>query len=359
LTFIYISVSVVSIMKVIVTGGAGFIGSHTVIELIKAGMQPVIVDNFSNSRTEVLERLKTITGRNMAFYDADVTDDSAMDKVFAAEKPDAVIHFAGFKAVGTSVAEPLQYYRNNVQGLICTAEAMAHHNVKNMVFSSSATVYTGFPIDGAVTEEFPLAATNPYGQTKLMCEQILKDVAVANPDFSVSLLRYFNPIGAHESGLIGEDPQGTPDNLTPYVAQVLVGRLPYLQIFGNDYDTVDGTGVRDYIHVVDLARAHVMALKYQATRTGVEILNLGTGRGHSVLEVVAAFEKASGRKVERKFLPRRPGDVALYYADPTLAQQKLNWKADKSIEDMCRDIWNWQSKNPTGYLKSPDGSISA
>jgi UDP-glucose 4-epimerase len=342
-------------MKVIVTGGAGFIGSHTFVELAKAGMQPVIVDNFSNSRPEVLQRLQTITGREVLFHDADVTDASAMDKVFASEKPDAVIHFAGFKAVGTSVAEPLTYYRNNVLGLINTCEAMIRHGVSNMVFSSSATVYTGFPIEGSVNEAFPLAATNPYGQTKLMCEQILKDVAASNPDFRVSLLRYFNPIGAHESGLIGEDPQGIPDNLTPYVAQVLVGRLPYLQIFGQDYDTIDGTGVRDYIHVVDLARAHVMALQHQAAHPGVDIFNLGTGRGHSVLEVVAAFEKASGRTVERKFMPRRAGDVSEYFADPALAERELGWKAEKTIDDMCRDIWNWQSKNPNGYSKSPAG----
>ena len=337
-------------MKIIVTGGAGFIGSHTVIELINAGMQPVIVDNLSNSRVEVLDRLHQITGRKIPFYEVDVTDGQGLDAVFKAEKPDAVIHFAGFKAVGTSVAEPLSYYRNNVLGLINTCEVMSRHGVSRMVFSSSATVYTGFPISGAVTEEFPLAAVNPYGQTKLMCEQILRDLVASDSSWKATLLRYFNPIGAHESGLIGEDPQGIPDNLTPYVSQVLVGRLPYLQIFGDDYDTIDGTGVRDYLHVVDLARAHVKALLYQDRHTGVDVFNLGTGGGYSVLQVVAAFEKASGKKVETKMRPRRPGDVALYFADPAKAQRELGWQAEKTLDDMCRDIWKWQSKNPNGYL---------
>ncbi|HUD11156.1 MAG TPA: UDP-glucose 4-epimerase GalE [Candidatus Saccharimonadia bacterium] len=346
-------------MKVIVTGGAGFIGSHTVIELANAGMQPVIVDNFSNSHHEVLKRLETITGRRVELHEADVTDSAALDEVFLKVKPDAVIHFAGFKAVGTSVADPLSYYHNNVLGLVTVCETMKRHGVKNFVFSSSATVYTGHPILGPVTEEFPLAAINPYGQTKLMCEQILKDVAASDPSWRVAMLRYFNPIGAHESGLIGEDPQGIPDNLTPFVAQVLVGRLPYLQVFGRDYDTKDGTGVRDYLHVVDLARAHVKALQYQAKHPGIDIFNLGTGQGHSVMEVVAAFEKASGRKVACKFAPRRPGDVSAYYADPSFAERTLGWKAEKSLEDMCADIWNWQSKNPNGYKPVASRETSA
>jgi UDP-glucose 4-epimerase len=337
-------------MKILVTGGAGFIGSHTVIELAKAGMEPVIVDNLSNSQREVLKRLQTITGKKIPFYQVDVTDGAALDGVFTAEKPSAVIHFAGFKAVGTSVEQPLSYYRNNVLGLISTLETMGRYGVKTIVFSSSATVYTGFPIYGSVTEEFPLAATNPYGQTKLMCEQILRDVAVSDPTWKISMLRYFNPIGAHESGLIGEDPQGVPDNLTPYIAQVLVGRRPFLQVFGTDYGTPDGTAIRDYIHVVDLARAHIKALAYQAERQGINIFNLGTGRGYSVYEVIAAFEKASGRKVNTKLVPRRAGDVESYFADPSLAQRELGWRAEKSLEDMCADIWHWQSKNPNGFV---------
>jgi UDP-glucose 4-epimerase len=336
-------------MKILVTGGAGYIGSHTVVELVNAGMQPVIVDNFSNSRPEVLNRLHQITGQEIPFYEVDVTDKAALSAVFEQERPDAVIHFAGFKAVDTSVAEPLRYYRNNVLGLISVADVMAAFKVKQIVFSSSATVY-GDPSRMPVTEDFPLSAANPYGQTKLMGEQILRDVAIGDPSWKVSILRYFNPVGAHESGRIGEDPQAAPDNLTPYVAQVLVGRLPFLRVFGNDYNTPDGTGVRDYLHVVDLARAHIKALEYQQTRPGVATFNLGTGKGHSVLEVVRAFEKASGRRVAYKIMPRRPGDVATCFADPTLAQRTLGWKAKKSLDEMCADTWHWQSQNPNGFV---------
>ncbi|MDB5178751.1 MAG: UDP-galactose 4-epimerase [Patescibacteria group bacterium] len=334
-------------MKVLVAGGAGYIGSHTVVELAAAGMEPVIVDNFSNSRRKVLERLHRIVGREVPHYEADVTDKRVLERIFARERPEAVIHFAGLKAVDESVAQPLRYYHNNVVSTMVLAEVMAKHQVKRIVFSSSATVY-GDPRRVPVTEDQPLAPVNPYGWTKAMSEQILRDVAVANPGWGVALLRYFNPVGAHPSGLIGEDPQGAPDNLMPYVAQVAVGRREFLRVFG-DNKTPDGTGIRDYLHVVDLARAHVKALEYQREHAGVTTFNLGTGKGYSVMEVLRAFERACGKTIPYRVMARRPGDVDVCYADPTLAERRLGWKAAKSLDDMCADSWRWQSQNPQGY----------
>jgi UDP-glucose 4-epimerase len=336
------------LMKVLVTGGAGYIGSHTVVELATAGMEPVIADNFVNSRPEVLQRLKRILGHDVAYENVDLTDRAALARVFAKVEPDAVIHFAGLKAVGESVAEPLKYYRNNLLSTINVAELAREHGVKRLVFSSSATVY-GDPEQVPIAEDARLSPTNPYGQTKVMSEQILRDAAAIWAEGSVVLLRYFNPVGAHASGLIGEDPQGEPNNLVPYVAQVAVGRLAELKVFGNDYDTADGTGVRDYLHVVDLAQAHVKALEYAGKHAGVSVFNLGTGRGNSVLEVVKAFEQASGRKVAYRVVARRPGDIATCYADPSKAERELGWKARKTLADMCADSWRWQSSNPRGY----------
>jgi len=334
-----------------VTGGAGYIGSHTVVELAQAGMTPVIVDDFSNSHPEVLGRLEQITGRSVAHYRANVADRAALARIFEATQPEAVIHFAAFKAVGESVTQPLKYYRNNLDSLLAVGEAMAESGCQQLVFSSSATVY-GDPAQVPVTEASPLSAANPYGQTKLMGEQILRDAAAADPAWRVTLLRYFNPAGAHPSGLIGEDPHDTPNNLMPYVAQVAAGRRPFLQVFGDDYDTPDGTGVRDYLHVVDLARAHVQALTHGGKRPGTATYNLGTGRGYSVLEVVKAFERAAGKTIPYKVVERRPGDVASCYADPSLAAAELGWKAEKALDDMCADAWNWQTKNPDGYSKT-------
>ena len=327
-------------MKVLVTGGAGYIGSHTCVELLKAGHEIVIVDNFINSKPDVLDKLRTITGRDFSFVEADLRDRTAMDQAFDVHQIDAVIHFAGLKAVGESVSKPLEYYDNNLQGFIVLAEAMRDHGVKKFVFSSSATVY-GMNNPVPFQEDYPTSATNPYGYTKVMIEQMLRDIAVADPEWHICLLRYFNPIGAHESGLIGEDPNGIPNNLLPYVAQVAAGKLPCLTVFGNDYDTPDGTGVRDYIHVVDLALGHLAALNYVEDHAGAEAVNLGTGQGTSVLEIVHAFERASGRPVPYRIAKRRPGDIASCYADTSKAAKLLNWHATRNIDDMCRDTWNF------------------
>ena len=339
-------------MKVLVTGGAGFIGSHTIVELLNAGHAVAAVDNFSNSSEESLRRVAKITGKTMSFHRADIRDRAALDAVFKAEGPvDAVIHFAALKAVGESSKIPLAYYGNNITGTITLCEVMAANGCKNIVFSSSATVY-GDPASVPIREDFPTpGATNPYGWTKLMMEQIFRDVQRADPAWNIILLRYFNPIGAHPSGLIGEDPAGLPNNLLPYVAQVAIGRLPSLAVYGNDYPTRDGTGVRDYIHVVDLADGHLKALGKLASQPGLVAYNLGTGCGSSVLEVVAAFEKASGRKVRYTIQPRRPGDVAECWADPSKAQKELGWKAERDLRAMCEDAWRWQSQNPNGFAK--------
>jgi len=333
---------------ILVTGGAGYIGSHTCVELLNEGHELVIVDNLANSRLEAINRIRAITGRDFAFYRTDVCDRAAMTDVFARHPIEAVIHFAGLKAVGESVAKPLEYYRNNLDSTLTLCEVCREAGVRKIVFSSSATVY-GVPGRVPITEDMPLFCTNPYGWTKFMNEQILRDLAAASPDWSIMLLRYFNPIGAHASGLIGEDPAGIPNNLMPYIAQVAVNRLPSLHIYGNDYPTPDGTGVRDYIHVVDLAAGHCRAIDYTFSHTGVEMVNLGTGRGYSVLEMVAAFEKASGRQISYQIDPRRPGDIAASYADPSKAAALLNWRAERSLDEMCADTWRWQSKNPNGY----------
>ncbi|AKO91032.1 UDP-glucose 4-epimerase GalE [Priestia filamentosa] len=338
-------------MTILVTGGAGYIGSHTCVELLNSGHDIAVLDNLSNSSEEALTRVKEITGKDFPFYNVDLLDKEGVEKVFEENNFTAVIHFAGLKAVGESVAIPLRYYHNNLTGTFILCEAMQKHNVKNIVFSSSATVY-GVPEKSPITEDFPLSATNPYGQTKLMLEQVLEDIANADPEWSVVLLRYFNPFGAHESGQIGEDPKGIPNNLMPYVTQVAIGRLEKLSIFGNDYPTKDGTGVRDYIHVVDLADAHVKALHKANEDKGVHAYNVGTGTGYSVLEMVKAFEKVSGKEVPYQFSPRRPGDIATCFADPTKAYKELNWKATRGLEDMCRDSWKWQSQNKDGYRLS-------
>ena len=330
-------------MKVLVTGGAGYIGSHTCVELLNAGYEIVIVDNFVNSKPEALDAIRQITGKGFAFYEADLRDREALDKAFCEHDIDAVIHFAGLKAVGESVAKPLEYYDNNLYGFIVLAEVMRAHGVKTFVFSSSATVY-GMNNPVPFNETMPTSATNPYGFTKVMIEQMLRDLAVADPEWKICLLRYFNPIGAHESGLIGEDPNGIPNNLLPFVAKVATGDLKELSIFGNDYDTPDGTGVRDYIHVVDLALGHLAALNYVQQHTGAIPVNLGTGHGTSVLEIVHAFEKASGRKVPYRLAPRRPGDIASCYANTDRAAKLLNWRATRNIDDMCRDGWRFAAR---------------
>lgn len=336
-------------MTVLVTGGAGYIGSHTCVELLNAGYGVIVADNLSNSSEKALERVEKITGKGVTFYNMDVCDESACERVFE-ENPDieAVIHFAALKAVGESVEKPLEYYSNNLIGTLAVLKAMKRHGVSRFVFSSSATVY-GSPASVPVREDFPTSATNPYGTTKLFIERILHDICAADPKFNAASLRYFNPIGAHKSGLIGEDPNGIPNNLVPYIAQVAVGKLEYVRVFGNDYPTGDGTGVRDYIHVVDLARGHVAALKKLAENCGEFVCNLGTGRGYSVLEVIAAFEKACGKKLPYEFKPRRSGDIAEVYADPSKAREELGWTAELDIEDMCADSWRWQSENPDGY----------
>ena len=336
-------------MNVLVTGGAGYIGSHTAVELLKAGHKVIIVDDLSNAKAEVVDRIETITGTRPAFYKADCKDPAAVSAVFAAENIDAVIHFAAFKAVGESVQKPLAYYRNNLDSTLTLLENMEKYGCKKFIFSSSATVY-GDPAEIPIKETTPLGiTTNPYGETKKMIERILADIHKATPDWSVSILRYFNPVGAHKSGLMGEDPKGIPNNLFPYVTQVATGRRPFLNVFGNDYDTPDGTGVRDYIHVVDLAKAHLCALQRARTVTEVEYFNIGTGHGYSVLDIVRTFEESTGRKVPYRIVARRPGDIATCYADPTKAYELLGWKAQYGIEDMCRHANHWQEMNPNGY----------
>lgn len=334
-------------MNILVTGGAGYIGSHTCLELLNSGYGVVVVDNLCNSDEEALRRVESLAGKTLKFYRGDLCDEPLLDRIFAENPIDAVIHFAGLKAVGESVSVPLRYYRNNIGGTLALCDAMQRAGVRNIVFSSSATVY-GDPASVPVREDFPTSATNPYGQTKLMIERILSDLAVADKALRVTLLRYFNPIGAHESGRIGENPRGIPNNLMPYLTQVATGKLPRLRVFGSDYPTPDGTGVRDYIHVVDLARGHVAALK-KGDAPGVAIYNLGTGRGYSVLEVIEAFEKASGVKIPYEIVGRRPGDIAEVYADPTRAQRELGWAAQYGLERMCADSWRWQKQNPSGY----------
>lgn len=335
-------------MAILVTGGAGFIGSHTIVELLNENNEVIVLDNFCNSKPVVLDRIKKITGKDFKFYEADLLDYDAIDKIFEENKIDSVIHFAGLKAVGESVLQPLRYYHNNLTGTFNLCNVMQKHGTKRIVFSSSATVY-GKPESVPIREDFPLSTTNPYGETKLMIERILKDLFVSDNEWSISVLRYFNPIGAHKSGLIGEDPKGIPNNLLPYITQVASGKREYLSVFGNDYNTHDGTGVRDYIHVVDLAKAHLKALARAEKVTGVEYYNIGTGVGYSVLDIVNAYEKATGIKINYIIAPRRPGDIDECYADPTKAAEILGWKAEYNIEDMCRDSNNWQHMNPNGY----------
>jgi len=335
-------------MRVLVTGGAGYIGSHTCVELLAAGMEVVVVDNLSNSKQEALRRVQSIAGRPLGFIRADLRDRAALDAIFGSHDFDAVIHFAGLKAVGESVQKPLEYYDNNIGGTLRLCEAMAAAGVKRIVFSSSATVY-GDPASVPIREDFPRSATNPYGRSKLFIEEILRDLWTSDPDWSVSLLRYFNPVGAHPSGLIGEDPNGIPNNLMPYIAQVAVGKLPELRVFGNDYPTPDGTGVRDYIHVVDLARGHLAALHRLQGGPGVMTHNLGTGQGYSVLEMIAAFERASERPIPYRIVERRAGDIATCYADPGRAREELGWQAEYGIDAMVADTWRWQSMNPRGF----------
>lgn len=327
--------------NILVTGGAGYIGSHTCVELLAAGHNLVVIDNFSNSKPAVLGRVEQISGRQVPFMEVDIRDRGALRDVFRQHAIDAVIHFAGLKAVGESVSQPLRYYDNNISGSIALFEVMAESGVKTLVFSSSATVY-GDPHSVPIREDFPLSATNPYGRSKLMLEDILRDLSRSDESWKIALLRYFNPVGAHESGIIGEDPNGIPNNLMPYITQVAVGKLPQLSVFGDDYPTPDGTGVRDYIHVVDLARGHLAALAALSDKPGVMTVNLGTGQGYSVLDVVRAFEKASERPVPYRIVPRRPGDVAQCYADPTLAKELLGWQAQRGLDEMCRDSWRWQ-----------------
>lgn len=336
-------------MAILVTGGAGYIGSHTCVELLNAGYDVAVVDNLSNSCEKALERVEKITGKKARFYQVDLLDQPALKDVFDRESIDSVIHFAGLKAVGESVHKPLEYYHNNITGTLALCDEMRNHGVKNIVFSSSATVY-GDPAEIPITEKCPKGEiTNPYGRTKGMLEQILTDLNTADPEWNVVLLRYFNPIGAHESGLIGEDPKGIPNNLVPYIAQVAVGKLECLNVFGDDYNTPDGTGVRDYIHVVDLAKGHVKAVEKLMDKAGVSVYNLGTGVGYSVLDVLHAYEKACGKTLKYEIKPRRDGDVAACYSDSAKAAAELGWKAEKGIEDMCLDSWRWQSMNPDGY----------
>ncbi len=335
-------------MAILVTGGAGYIGSHTLIELCENGYFPVVVDNLFNSKAEALQRVEAIVGRTIPFYKIDVRDEEALETVFAENKIEAVIHFAGLKAVGESVAKPLEYYENNIQSTLVLCRVMRRYGVKKIVFSSSATVY-GLAKTMPLTEPMPLGAINPYGRTKLFIEEIFRDLFVSDEQWSIALLRYFNPIGAHESGRIGEDPRGIPNNLMPYITQVAVGRLSKLHIFGNDYQTVDGTGVRDYIHVVDLANGHVKAVNWVLNHTGCEAINLGTGNGTSVLQLKNAFERASGITIPFVIDPRRSGDPDEVYADPGKAKNLLGWEAKRSVDQMCKDSWNWQNQNPNGY----------
>ena len=336
-------------MKILVTGGTGFIGSHTCVELLNSGYEVVIADNLYNSKALVVDRIETITGKRPVFYELDICDREALNALFDKENIDAAIHFAGYKAVGESTQKPIEYYHNNIESTLVLCDVMRKHGVKKIVFSSSATVY-GDPAFVPITEECPLGeTTNPYGATKSMQERILTDIWRSDNEWQVMLLRYFNPIGAHASGLIGEDPKGIPNNLLPYVAQVASGKRECIHVFGNDYDTPDGTGIRDYIHVVDLAKGHVKAIEGMETLPGVQIFNLGTGNGYSVLDIIKAFSAACGRDLPYVIDPRRPGDVAQCYSDPKKAKEVLGWVAEYNIEDMCRDAWNWQSKNPNGY----------
>ena len=335
-------------MRILVTGGAGYIGSHTVVELLNAGHEIVVVDNLSNSKEESLKRIREITGRDFLFYKADLCDKKTLQEIFGDNTIDAVIHFAGLKAVGESVQKPLEYFSNNVNGTLCLCEVMREYNVKKIVFSSSATVY-GDPYKVPITEDFPLSATNPYGRSKLFIEEILRDLYVSDSSWDIILLRYFNPVGAHSSGKIGEDPNDIPNNLVPYIAQVAIGKLEILSVFGNDYPTRDGTGVRDYIHVVDLAKGHLKAIDKIESKTGIKVYNLGAGRGYSVLEMIEAFKKASGKGIPYKITGRRAGDIAECFADPALAKKELDWVAEKGIDEMCIDTWRWQSQNPNGY----------
>lgn len=335
-------------MSILVTGGAGYIGSHTVLELLEQGKEVVVVDNLSNSSQESLKRVESITGKSVSFYEIDIIDKKALNKVFESHNIESVIHFAGYKAVGESVQKPMMYYQNNLDSTLVLCEVMSAHGVKNLVFSSSATVY-GDPESVPITEKSPLSATNPYGRTKLFIEYILKDLHVSDPSWNIALLRYFNPVGAHKSGLIGEDPNDIPNNLMPYVSQVAVGKLKQLSVFGDDYSTPDGTGVRDYIHVVDLALGHLKAIEKLSSNPGLVIYNLGTGKGTSVLDMIKAFEKASGKKVDYKIAPRRSGDIATCYADPAKAESDLGWTAKRGIQEMCEDGWKWQSENSNGY----------
>lgn len=336
-------------MKILVTGGAGYIGSHTCVELLNEGYEVVIVDNLYNSNQKAVDRIEQITQKKVTFYQNDILDREALDQIFTKENVDAVIHFAGLKAVGESVRKPIEYYTNNIQGTLILTDVMRKHKVKNIIFSSSATVY-GNPAMIPITEECPKGVcTNPYGWTKWMLEQILTDIHTADPEWNVMLLRYFNPIGAHESGLIGEDPKGIPNNLLPYVAQVAIGKLECVGVFGDDYDTPDGTGVRDYIHVVDLAKGHVKALNKIKEKAGVKVYNLGTGNGYSVLDVIHAFEKACGHEIPYQIKPRREGDIATCYSKCDLAKEELGWQAQYNLDDMCASSWKWQTMNPNGY----------
>lgn len=335
---------------ILVTGGAGYIGSHTCIELMKSGYEVVIIDDLSNSKSIAVERIEKISGKKVQFYKESILNREALDRIFKEHKIDAVINFAGFKAVGESVSKPVEYYHNNIGGLIILLEAMRDAGCKNLVFSSSATVY-GNPHTVPITEDFPLSTTNPYGSTKLFIEYILKDVFKADNSWNIGILRYFNPVGAHESGLIGEDPNGIPNNLCPYITKVAVGKLPKVNVFGNDYDTPDGTGVRDYIHVVDLACGHVLAVDKLLSGSGLYVVNLGTGCGYSVLEMINGFSKALGKPIPYEIAPRRPGDIAVCYADTAYAKEYLGFEAKKTLDDMCKDQLNWQLKNPDGYVE--------
>lgn len=335
-------------MQVLVTGGMGYIGSHTCIQMIEKGMTPIIVDNLDNSKQSVLDRIELVSGVRPLFYQGDIRDKTFLDSVFSKHNIDSVIHFAGLKAVGESVAKPLEYYDNNVTGTLVLVDAMRKANVKSIIFSSSATVY-GDPASVPINESFPTSATNPYGRSKLIVEECLTDFQHANPDWSITLLRYFNPVGSHPSGELGEDPQGIPNNLMPFISQVAIGRREFLSVFGDDYDTPDGTGVRDYIHVVDLSAGHIAALNKVGTKSGLHTYNLGTGIGYSVLEMVKAFEQASGMTVAYNIIDRRPGDIAECWADPAKAKTELDWSASYDLKQMTVDTWNWQQKNPTGY----------
>lgn len=337
-------------MTVLVTGGAGFIGSHATVELLENGYEVVVVDNLSNSQKASIDRIKEMTGKDFAFYEVDLLDSQALEDVFSNHEISAVMHFAGYKAVGQSVEMPLSYYHNNISGTITLCEMMLKHNVQKLVFSSSATVY-GLPERVPIEESFALSATNPYGRTKLMIEEMLRDLALSNPAIRIAILRYFNPIGAHPSGKLGEDPRGIPNNLIPYVTQVAIGKQPELKVFGGDYNTSDGTGVRDYIHVMDLVKGHIKALEYLEKHEGVETFNLGTGTGYSVLEIVNNFNEVTGKQIPYRITDRRPGDIGVCYANPEKAKKLLGWQAEKTLKEMCRDSWNWQVQNPDGFTQ--------